>query len=222
VLASGRVDAGVPQTQALDRNSAYEVRVDDLLDIVGGDSAIPDPIRIDHDVGSVFALVQASGLVCPDFTLKAALGQFLLEKLLQRGLTRWIAAAPRMSIWPLIPADENVFLKLGHEEVTGFYQAMTACAVGSVANFRRLRSTIFFASWRTFFALRALDRKVRKVFAKAAKKIKAYCGETTEGRSWEVIPDYSLSGTMVFSPWQKVATRWTCPWDGSRTVRTGP
>jgi len=79
VYAGRRVQALVGDHQALDWLAADDVRVDDFIDVSFGDVAIPDSVGIDDEIRAVFALIKATGLVRPHFTLEAAFRQFLLE-----------------------------------------------------------------------------------------------------------------------------------------------
>jgi hypothetical protein len=42
--------------------------------------AVPDSVRVDHDRGAVFALVEASGLIGPDSRLQTRIFDLVLEK----------------------------------------------------------------------------------------------------------------------------------------------
>ena len=64
----------------------------------------------------MLALVQASGLIGSHSSFESSFGQFLFEQILQLGLRIGVATAARMPWRPLIAADKNVLLKLGHEE----------------------------------------------------------------------------------------------------------
>ncbi len=114
MLAVRRVDAGIAQHQPFDWFPSHNVRLDDFIHVGERHSAIPHTFRINHDVRAMFALVQATGLIRPHFSFQSALRQLLLEEFLQFRIGRRIATSPRMSRWPLVPADENMFLKLWH------------------------------------------------------------------------------------------------------------
>ena len=73
------VDAGLREPKPFDRISLNKVFPDDLLYIINMDAAVPDRIRIDHNDGAMFALVKASGLVCPHLMLKASFLDGVLE-----------------------------------------------------------------------------------------------------------------------------------------------
>ena len=66
------VQAVVVQAEAFDRLSADDVGVNDFVDVGLGDRAIPDGVRINHDIWTVLALVQASGLVGTDAAFESA------------------------------------------------------------------------------------------------------------------------------------------------------
>jgi hypothetical protein len=63
-----------------------DVRLDDFIHIDFGDVAIPDCVRIDHDVWSMLALIEAAGLIGANLAFQAALGELLFEQLLQLGI----------------------------------------------------------------------------------------------------------------------------------------
>src|SRR5438270_9060459 len=93
MLATLGVDALISHHQTLDRHAAQEVRFDDFVHVLSPHAAIPDRVGIDHQVGSMLALVEASGLVSAKAVLKSALRQLLLECLLQRSIAFRVAAA---------------------------------------------------------------------------------------------------------------------------------
>ena len=51
--------------QALDRHAANEVRLDNLVDVLLIDKAVPNPLGIDHGDWTQVAAIQAAGLVDP-------------------------------------------------------------------------------------------------------------------------------------------------------------
>jgi hypothetical protein len=116
VLATRRVEAGIAQPQPFDRLLSHNVRLDDFIHIGQSHSAIPNPFRINHQVRSMLALVQTSRLVRPYPSFESTLRQPLLEQFLQLRFRRRIAASPRMPRRALVPANENMFLELGHGE----------------------------------------------------------------------------------------------------------
>lgn len=119
--ATGSVDAIVWKHEALDGFAVHDVRLDDLLNIGGRDTAVPHAIRIDDHRGPVFALVETAGHVRAHPLLESTQGEFLFEKELELSLARRIAATARMSGFALIAADEKVLLELGHKlKFTGF------------------------------------------------------------------------------------------------------
>jgi len=91
------------------------VGLNDLFDVVGGDTAVPDGIGIDDNGGAVLALVEASGHVGAHALFESAESEFLLEEILKLGLASGIAAAARMAGLALIAANEQVLFKLGHD-----------------------------------------------------------------------------------------------------------
>ena len=69
-----RINAGIGQNQPFDRLSAQNVGFDDFIYVGDCDSAIPDRIRINHDIRPVLALVQAAGFIGPHPVLQPTLG----------------------------------------------------------------------------------------------------------------------------------------------------
>lgn len=136
VLAGFCVQAGVCEAQALYRAAAEDVRFDDLIEVGLGDMSVPDGVGVDDDVGAVFALVEASGLIGTNFAFQSARGQFLFEDLLQPGFGGGIAASARMAGWALVSADEDVFFELGHRGVASGAMLADNNLQGSRAGFR--------------------------------------------------------------------------------------
>ena len=85
VFAVRRVEAGVCQAEALDRVAAEDVGLNNLVDVCVGDVPIPDCVRVDHNVGAMFALIQTPGLVGAHFSFQSAFGKLLLKEFLQFG-----------------------------------------------------------------------------------------------------------------------------------------
>ena len=61
------VQHGIRNDQAFDRLAAYNVRIDDFVDICGSHAAVPNGVGIHHDRGADFTLLQASGFICAHF-----------------------------------------------------------------------------------------------------------------------------------------------------------
>ena len=114
MLASRGVDTFLAHSQALDWLSAYDVGIDDFIDIIERDMSVPDCLGIDHEIRTMLALVQASRLVGADASTQPSLRQLLLESLLQFRVSVRITTSSRMSRDPLVPANKNVLLKSGH------------------------------------------------------------------------------------------------------------
>jgi hypothetical protein len=121
VGAARDVKALVGKHEPLHRFSVHDVGFDDFLHVGSRDASVPDAIGIDHDRGSVLALVETSRHIGAHSFLETPQGQFLLEQELQLGLARGIAAPARMSSLALIATDEEMLFELGHEiNCTGF------------------------------------------------------------------------------------------------------
>ena len=74
-----RVDAGFSQTEALDWPALDQMLLDDLLDVTHVYVSIPDGLGVDDDDRAVFALIEAAGLVGPDFMLHAGIFDRIFE-----------------------------------------------------------------------------------------------------------------------------------------------
>jgi len=115
VRAFGSIEAVVSNPKSLHRLAVHNVRFDDLLNIGGRHLPIPHAVGI-HDYGrSMLALIQASGHVGAHALPEPAQCELLLKEILQLGLALGITAAPRMTCFALVAADEKVLLELGHE-----------------------------------------------------------------------------------------------------------
>jgi hypothetical protein len=73
------VEAGVGDEEAFDGAAGDEVFGDDFIGVLGFDATIPDGIGVDDDGGSVFALVEAAGLVDANAAGQAGLPSELRE-----------------------------------------------------------------------------------------------------------------------------------------------
>jgi hypothetical protein len=90
------------------------VGLDDLIHVRGSYIPVPNVVGVNHQIGAVFALVEAAGLVGAYPAFQATCQQFLFEKLLQGALCGGIATTPRVSSRALVGANENVAFKRGH------------------------------------------------------------------------------------------------------------
>jgi hypothetical protein len=108
------VKAGVRQNEARDGLSADDVGGDDFFYVIVGNVAVPDGVGIDDYGGSVFALVETSGLVGANRVAHIVLGENLLEFLLELGFGVRIATATGMVFVALVGADKDVLFKFGH------------------------------------------------------------------------------------------------------------
>lgn len=70
MLTTSGVEAMICSHQPLDRFSANDVGFDDFVNIVGCYASIPDRVWIDHNVGTMFALIETTGLIRPHFPFK--------------------------------------------------------------------------------------------------------------------------------------------------------
>jgi hypothetical protein len=108
------VDAGVGQQKSLYRLASQDVGLDDLVHVSELHSPVPHAIGINHEVGAMFTLVEAAGLVGAYAVLKSTLSQLLLEGPLQFTLSVAIAGAARVAIGALVDANKNVFFEFRH------------------------------------------------------------------------------------------------------------
>ena len=117
MLAGRGVEAGICQPQSFHRLSFDDVRLNDLFHVRIGNVPVPDCFRINHHGRPVFALIQTAGLVRAYFPFHAERRELLFEELLQVSIALRIAASPRMSRRPLVPANENMMFKFCHQSV---------------------------------------------------------------------------------------------------------
>ena len=80
------VEARFGELKPLHGLSPDYVRLDDFIHIGFCDVPIPDRVRIDYDVWSMLALIEAARLIGANLAFQAALGKLLFEHLLQLGL----------------------------------------------------------------------------------------------------------------------------------------
>ena len=108
------VQAGIGQHQALHWPSSDDVGLDDFVHISECDPSVPNRVGVDHNIRTVFALIETTRLVGPYFSFQSSGCQFFFERLLQLGATSRIATGTGRSRRALIAANENMFLKLWH------------------------------------------------------------------------------------------------------------
>ena len=114
MCASGGVDALVGEHEPFHRIAVHHVRFDDLIDIIGRDPPVPNGVGVDHDRGSVLALIKTARHIRAHALLQPTQREFLLEEELEVRLPGGIAASARMSRLALIAADEQMPFELGH------------------------------------------------------------------------------------------------------------
>src|SRR5215831_15045591 len=108
MFAALGIETLVCKAEALYRLASHDVGVDDFIDVGFGDVAVPDGFRIDDDVRSVLALVEAAGLVGANAALQSSFSQLLLKEFLQARFSVRIAASAGMACGPLVSAHEDV------------------------------------------------------------------------------------------------------------------
>lgn len=111
---TGSVEAIVGNSKSLDRLAVHDVRLNNLLDIGGGHSPVPDTVRINDHGWAVLALIETTRHIGAHTFFESTQRELLLEEILQLGLSLGIATTARMSGLPLIAADKKVLLELRH------------------------------------------------------------------------------------------------------------
>ena len=114
VFATWSVQTAVGRNQPFHGFAPKNVGFDDFIDIGRGHTPVPDCFRINHNIGSVLALVEATCFIRSHLVLQPTLRQLLLKNPLQLALAAWIAGTTWMSFRPLVDADKNVLLELRH------------------------------------------------------------------------------------------------------------
>ena len=114
MLTSRGIDAMVLQPQPFYRHSTHDVRLDNLCHILLLYAAIPDLVRINHDVRSVLTLIQAAGLVGANACFKLACRNRLLEGSVQIGVAAGIATRPRTPRLTPIRTNKDMVFEISH------------------------------------------------------------------------------------------------------------
>jgi hypothetical protein len=86
MLTAFSIEARFGELKPFHGFSPDDVRLDDFIHVGFGDVPVPDCVRIDHDVWSMLALIEAARLIGANLAFQAALGKLLFEHLLQLGL----------------------------------------------------------------------------------------------------------------------------------------
>jgi hypothetical protein len=80
VFTPGSIDAGIRQGEFRDRLSSDDVRINDLVDVLQRDPAVPYGVWVHHYRRAMFALLQTSRLIGADScTRDLMIGQLLFE-----------------------------------------------------------------------------------------------------------------------------------------------
>ena len=93
-----------------------DVFLNDPRDVLQGDAAVKNALRIDRHCRAVFALFQASGLVGTYPRRQFPLLEFCFEGVAERFASVWIAATPAVSRRTLVAANENMMRKRRHRD----------------------------------------------------------------------------------------------------------
>lgn len=112
--AVGIVQTAFGNQEVVDDLPSQDGLGDDPGNILKSDSAVPDPLRVDHHRRTVLALVEAARVIGPGQGTEPGLPEFELEGFLERLEARWIAASPLMTRVANIAADENVMREGRH------------------------------------------------------------------------------------------------------------
>ena len=115
MIACWRIDAVISQPQSFYWNAASDVRFDDLGYVLKANAAIPNLIRINHNIRSMLALIQTSSFIGANCGLEAARGDGIFKRPVQLTCCGRIAARPSASRLPPIGANEDMVLVLCHQ-----------------------------------------------------------------------------------------------------------
>ena len=108
------IEAGVGQAEAFYRTAVEEVLGDDFLDVFDVDEAVPDGLGVDHDDGTVLALIEAARLVGSDMVLETGVLDGVLEGGFEFFTAIRKAAWTRGAFIALVGANEDVVVKFRH------------------------------------------------------------------------------------------------------------
>jgi hypothetical protein len=108
------IEALVRDSQTFDWFSAENVGIEYLLNIGRCYVAVPDRFRINNDVRSVLALIEAACLVGANLSLESPFRNSRFEELVQLSRACWIATSPRVSFRPLIGTYKDVMFEFRH------------------------------------------------------------------------------------------------------------
>jgi hypothetical protein len=108
------VEAGVEEAQAFDGTAVEEVFGDDLLHVFDVDEAVPDGFGVDHDYGTVLALVEAAGFISTDVVFEAGVFDGVLEGGFEFFTAAGEATGTGGAFVALVGADEDVVIEFRH------------------------------------------------------------------------------------------------------------
>jgi len=121
------IEAGAGEAQTLHGAAMDEVFGNDFLYVLKLDEAVPDGLGIDHYGRSVFALIEAAGLVGADEMFEASVFDGILEGGFELLAALGQTTRARRGFVALVGADKYVVLKFWH----GFLFLVSFCNGGS-------------------------------------------------------------------------------------------
>lgn len=110
------VQALVCNAKAFDRSASDKMFADNLGGVFQAHVAVPDGIWVDHDRGTVLALIETPGLVYPDATSEAGCPGEILQFSVQFAFAVSSAAGARRAFRADVVTDEDMAFKNGQEE----------------------------------------------------------------------------------------------------------
>jgi len=116
VGTNGGIQAGFRDAQAIDWLILHDVRSDNLVHVIGCNSAVPNGFWVDHHGRAVLTLVEAASLIGAHLTLESGFSQLSLKQFVQGCSDSRIAAPPWMVQRPLVAANKDVLLKARHDD----------------------------------------------------------------------------------------------------------
>ena len=114
--AALRVQTCIGNAETFDGTAADEVLADDLPGVFHMHAAVPDSFGIDHDGGTVLALIEAAGLVDAYAAGETGSAGEILQFGVQVALSIGSAAWARRAFRADVVTDEDMAFKGGQEE----------------------------------------------------------------------------------------------------------
>ena len=108
------IEACIRQPKALHRPVMQKVFCHNFIHVFYLDEAVPNRLGIDHNHRPMLALIETTGLICPDAVLQTCIFNCIFECRFDLFASLWKTTGTRCRLVALVSADKDMMLKFRH------------------------------------------------------------------------------------------------------------